>query len=39
MILAPAGSSRSCITFSVFSITLAASPGSSVETTPIFLIL
>ncbi len=31
---APAGASRSSVTFRVFSITLAASPGSSVETTP-----
>ncbi len=34
---APAGASRSAVTRSVFSITLAASPGSRVETTPTFL--
>ena len=32
--LAPAGASRSAVTCSVFSITLVARPGSSVETTP-----
>ena len=39
MIDAPAGASRSMVTLSVFSTTLAASPGSNVETTPIFFIL
>ena len=34
MMLAPAGASRSAVTFSVFSTTLSARPGSSVETTP-----
>ena len=38
-IVAPAGAMRSRVIFSVFSTTLGASPGSSVETTPIFLIL
>ena len=38
-IVAPAGASRSSVTRSVLSTTLAASPGSSVETTPTFLIL
>ncbi len=34
MTLAPAGASRSSVTRTVFSITLEASPGSTVETTP-----
>ena len=38
-ILAPAGASRASVTRSVLSTTFAASPGSSVETTPTFLIL
>ena len=33
-IVAPAGASRSAVTCRVFSITLSASPGSTVETTP-----
>ena len=33
-IVAPAGASRSAVTFRVFSITLSASPGSTVETMP-----
>ena len=34
MMLAPAGASRSAVTRRVFSITLGASPGRMVETTP-----
>ena len=33
-IMAPAGASRSCVTRKVFSITLSASPGSTVEMMP-----
>ena len=31
---APAGARRSSVTFNVFSMTLVARPGSTVETTP-----
>ena len=34
-IVAAAGARRSCVTFKVLSITLLASPGNTVETTPI----
>ena len=37
--VAPAGASRASVTRSVFSTTLVARPGSSVETMPTFLIL
>ena len=37
LILAPAGARRSAVTCNVFSTTLFARPGSSVETTPTFL--
>jgi len=39
MMLAPAGVRRSCITRKVFSTTLVARPGRSVETTPTFLMV
>ena len=39
MMLAPAGANRSAVTRKVFSITLSARPGSTVEMTPTRLIL